>query len=115
MFLDCSGRRTASILRLRITTKNINLFDNVIFLEETFQKNAALHKATTFQASWPWVYDVAKPDHIVELCGRDFHYSPCVLLTAVGSFDTTSRGRFVDNGTVAQSQGLANHDPVSRI
>lgn len=48
-------------------------------------------QATTFQASWPWVYDVAKPDHIVELCGRDFHYSPYVLLTSVGLFHVATR------------------------
>ena len=59
-------------------------------------------QATTFQASWPWVYDVAKPDHIVELCGRDFHYSPYVLLTSVGM---NQRVRHIGKLAVLDFQG----------
>ena len=70
----------ASILRLCI-------FLTMLFsLRKPSKRMRPRTQATTFQASWPWVYDVAKPDHIVELCGRDFHYSPYVLLTSVGKF-----------------------------
>ena len=69
----------ASILRLCI------FLTTLFSLRKPSKRMRPRTQATTFQASWPWVYDVAKPDHIVELCGRDFHYSPYVLLTSVGT------------------------------